>query len=119
MGSAFGPVSSLLNEVSKLEELLKELVRQVVREEMKAHEDSSAPDEFLSVKAAAEAIDVAPGTIRRWIREGRVASFGEGRFMRVRRDDLLKPRERREDGSKLSPEALAAINFGVGGKAGH
>jgi excisionase family DNA binding protein len=66
---------------------LRELVRQIVREELARRPTSDAP-ELLTIPEAAEHARVIPGTIRRWIRAGRLASTGEGKLLRVRRVDL-------------------------------
>ncbi len=44
--------------------------------------------EYLSVAQVGELAGVAPGTVRRWIRRGQLASCKAGRSIRVKRADL-------------------------------
>jgi excisionase family DNA binding protein len=92
-----------------LEATIRELVRVEVR---RALADVTRPDEYLSTRGAAAFADVAPGTIRRWIREGRLAGHRAGRVVRVKRADLerlLREGGRRDE--DLTPEALADLKF--------
>ena len=90
----------------------RRLVRDLVRAELEA---ARAPAEFLSVQRAAEVADVAAGTIRRWIREGRIEGHRAGRVLRVKRADLeallAAGGARRHE---LTPEELADRAFGGG-----
>lgn len=100
--------------MSPLEAGLREIIAAVVREEIgRALAELRAPDEYLSTRAAAEVAGVAVGTIRRWIREGKLDEQRAGRMVRVRRDDL--DRLLRDGGRKqvaVSPEQLARRMFG-------
>jgi len=90
-----------MTEPAKLDESLRDLVRdtvrQVVREELSAlsRRNASGPtivdeDGYLSVTKAARLADVAPGTIRAWIRAGRLTSKRAGRVLRVSRNELAR-----------------------------
>ena len=74
--------------MSPLDAHLRELVRAVVREELAREREAAKPAEYLATARAAEMADVAEGTIRRWIREGRLAGYRAGRVVRVKRSDL-------------------------------
>jgi excisionase family DNA binding protein len=83
-----------------IEETLRRIVREVVREEVRTALDerahtsqrnsnrSGADDKYLSLSRAAKLADVAPGTLRRWIKEGRIPSQRAGRVYRLSRSDL-------------------------------
>lgn len=93
-------------------ESLRDLVRDVVREELaRALTERDAPAEYLTVAQAATVARVARGTIRRWVREGRIAEYRAGRVVRVRRDELdrLMRGQRRANG--LTPEQQADLDF--------
>lgn len=83
--------------MSGLEATLREMLRTIVREEIRAafarHKgeplrQSGVGDVYLSVTKAARLADVAPGTIRAWIRAGRLDSRRAGRVLRVSRVEL-------------------------------
>lgn len=97
-----------------LEAGLRELIAGIVRDEVaRALAELRAPAEYLSTADAAALAAVAEGTIRRWIREGRIAEHRAGRHVRVRRDDLealLAGGARRPVDD--SPEARARRDFG-------
>lgn len=90
-------------------EALRALIRDAVREAL-----SSSPraDGYESVTEAAKRADVSPGTIRAWIKAGKLARYGAGRCLRVKRSELdtllASPAE--------SPEALARARFKVVGQ---
>jgi excisionase family DNA binding protein len=97
--------------MSGFESGLRAMIAGIVREEL-----AKLPqrDEYLSTGAAAEYAKVAPGTIRRWIREGRLVRLRAGRVMRVRRADLetLLQIGTRQNMNDLTPEQLARRDFG-------
>lgn len=74
--------------------IMREAVRDVVREELSllAQRNSGrspgADEGYLSVTKAARLADVAPGTIRAWIRAGRLTAKHAGRVLRVSRTEL-------------------------------
>ena len=101
--------------MSELETGLRALVAELVREEVaRQMAETARPDEYLSTAAAAKLVDVAGGTIRRWIREGRLVGHRAGREVRVLRSDLEKLLREgsRRDGGKLSREQLARKYLG-------
>jgi excisionase family DNA binding protein len=79
-----------------LERVLGDIVRSalhdVVRSELRAALSEgpirNGNDAYLSVTGAARHAAVAPGTIRAWIRAGRLPARRAGRVFRVCRDDL-------------------------------
>lgn len=82
---------------SSLDEALRTLVRDVVREELRARAPvASAPaqephhrDEvYLSTQRAAKIADVHPATIRDWVRRGLLQRHHAGRELRVHSDEL-------------------------------
>ena len=84
-----------------LEDGLRSLVAALVHDEV-ARQLAAArtPDEFLSMREAADVAKVDPATVRRWIREGQLERLGAGRHLRVRRADLerrLRDGGRRDD----------------------
>jgi len=102
-----------------LDDTIRAIVREVVRDEIRAafHERSSvearrnagqdAGAGYLSIARAAAFADVAPGTLRRWIRLGRLPARRAGRVYRVARADLerllahLAPNEVAERAERL------------------
>ncbi|MBK7078161.1 MAG: helix-turn-helix domain-containing protein [Myxococcales bacterium] len=105
----------------QLDETIRSIVREVVREELAQRADARpANDSYLPTAEAAALVGVADGTIRRWIRERRLPSHRAGRVLRVRTSDLHQllasggQRPRKE--KVLSPEDLARRDFGL--KAG-
>jgi excisionase family DNA binding protein len=98
----------------ELTSALRETIRAIVREELAlALADRAEPDELMSTANAAELAGVAEGTVRRWIREGRLPERRAGRLLRVSRSELatLLGISRRAAG-ELSPEELADRDFG-------
>lgn len=80
-----------------LEMMLRQIVRDAVAEAMQNAISSSnlnavpirnGNEPFLSVAKAARIADVAPGTIRTWIRKGRLTAQRAGRVLRVSRSEL-------------------------------
>lgn len=95
-------------------ELIREIVRDEVRRAMAAME-RPASDEFMSTGAAAAFASVAGGTIRRWIREGKLAGHKAGRVVRVKRADLerlLGEGARPDEDREHTPEEMARRDFG-------
>jgi excisionase family DNA binding protein len=95
----------------ELRVLVEDAVRKVVREELsQAHRAPGPDDPFLSVADAAALVSVTPGTIRAWVKAGKLARYGAGRVLRVRRSELLSlllGAASSSSGDDLSPEALA------------
>lgn len=82
-----------------LDQTLRAIIRDVVREEVRAalsldatQRNSAARathgDGYLSIARAAAFADVAPGTLRRWIRSGRLPVRRAGRVYRIARAEL-------------------------------
>jgi excisionase family DNA binding protein len=77
-------------------ELVRDAVREVLREELAPLKHRNAgtlqgpEDGYLSVAKAARLADVAPGTIRAWIRAGRLTAQRAGRVLRVSRSELAQ-----------------------------
>ena len=92
----------LIGAASALDETLRAIVRDVVREEVRAALSECAADAtrrnspggamrgdgYLSIARAAAFADVAPGTLRRWIRSGRLPVRRAGRVYRIARAEL-------------------------------
>ena len=91
-----------IGAASALDETLRAIVRDVVREEVRAALSECATDAtrrnssggamrgdgYLSIARAAAFADVAPGTLRRWIRSGRLPVRRAGRVYRIARAEL-------------------------------
>jgi excisionase family DNA binding protein len=78
-----------------LRDLLRDVVRVEIREALAEHGPSShhsavrnVASAYLSISKAAQFADVAPGTLRRWIRTGRLPARRAGRVYRIARDEL-------------------------------
>jgi excisionase family DNA binding protein len=80
-----------------LDETIRAIVREVVRDEVRAaladaqHDRRNrafAGDEYLPIARAASIAAVAPGTIRAWIRAGRLEARRAGRVYRIARSEL-------------------------------
>lgn len=93
-----------------LRTMIAEVVRQEIAKAGLAPKPAGA-DGYLSVAQAAELASVAPGTIRRWVREGELPDRRAGRVLRVRRADLeellRRGGDRRDRDEDLSPAELA------------
>ena len=70
------------------EATLESVVRNVVREELRTALGASKPSEYLSLRDAAVRAGVSAATVRRWVRDGKVPRYGEGRIVRVRWADV-------------------------------
>lgn len=70
------------------EAALESVVRNVVREELRTALGASKPSEYLSLRDAAVRAGVSAATVRRWVKDGKVQRFGEGRIVRVRWADV-------------------------------
>lgn len=99
---------------SDLEGGLRSLIVSVIRDEVRrAVNDATKADEFMSTAAAAKAADVAPGTVRRWIKDGKLTRYTAGRELRISRANLEKLlREGDASNDELTPEQLADKVFG-------
>ncbi len=71
------------------EDTLRSIVRDVVREELRsAVATRNSSGTYLSITKAARFADVAPGTLRRWIRTGRLPVKRAGRVYRIAQNEL-------------------------------
>jgi len=77
--------------------MLRDEVRSAVRDELRsAFEEAlrtvkpTSGQEFLSVKEASRVAGVSAGTVRTWIQKGHLRRFGEGRVVRIRREELIQ-----------------------------
>lgn len=84
------PSSATLD--GSMRDLIREVVREVLRDELRERRNASpamaSEDRYLSVAKAADIAEVAPGTIRAWIRAGRLTGKHAGRELRVSRREL-------------------------------
>ncbi len=95
-----------------IEDVFKALVKQAVRDELATLATSPA-DEYLTTDAAAKIANVIPGTIRRWVKNGKLREQRAGRVIRVSRADLtrmMNSGRARNDSS--NPEAIARRKHG-------
>lgn len=88
-----------------------EYIRAEVSRQLAAANANAPPTELLTIAQAAEHVSVAPRTLRRWIRSGRLDSVGAGKLTRIRRCDL-EAVIRDVGTSPDDPEALALARFG-------
>ena len=90
-----------------LRSFVAEVVREVVREELRR---TPGADDYLTVQEAAAIARVGQGTVRAWLRDGRLRRFGETRPL-VRRGDLeafLEEPRRRVRAGAVDPRAAIA-----------
>lgn len=87
------------------ERALEDLLRRVVREELGAEAPAKQGETYLSVARAGEIAEVTPGTIRSWMKAGKLETHRAGRELRVKRSDL--ERLLASPATDATPEALA------------
>lgn len=95
-------------------DVLKELIRQIVREEIAAARLPGNHAGYMSVADAARHAQVDPRTIRRWMDEGRLTRYEAGRERRVSLDELeklMRPGGKARS-KELTPEEMAERDFG-------
>lgn len=112
-GSLRGQVSTRGDQPPSIEQTLRALVVGVVREELELMKRAT-PDggEYMKVAEAAEHARVVPATIRKWIREGKLARHSAGADPRIRRSDLERLLRTPDKPSQLTPEQRARRDFG-------
>lgn len=100
--------------MSKLDTLVRSLVVEVIRDEVRrAVSDALRPDELLSTPAAAKFAGVTPATVRRWARDGKLTRHAAGRVIRISRAELERfIKSGRASNDDLTPEQLADKMFG-------
>lgn len=79
-----------MTDADPLRAIIREIVREEVRAEVREVLAARKPAECLSTGEAAELARVTPGTIRRWIRAGRLTAMSAGRELRVSRAEVDK-----------------------------
>ena len=67
--------------------VMKEEIREL-KEALQAMPSRRATDEFWPVRKAAKVAGVSPATVRAWIQDKRLRSYGAGRVLRIRRGEL-------------------------------
>jgi excisionase family DNA binding protein len=97
-----------------IDKAFRAFVVSVIRDEVRrAVSDANRPDEYLSPEKAAALADVKPATIRRWVREGKLTRYGQGkRVLRVSRAELESRLRSGAANDEMSPEQLAEKRFG-------
>jgi len=70
------------------------------------------PDDYLSTTAAAQFASVAVGTIRRWVRKGKLRQYNAGRLVRISRHELEKLMRGGPSNDGGTPEQRAARKYG-------
>lgn len=81
---------------TSFESAFADLLRSIVRDEIRnaladaraEPRNASGADTYLSISKAARFADVAPGTVRTWIRRGRLPAKRAGRVLRISRGEL-------------------------------
>ena len=103
--------------MTDLETAFRKIVTDVVREELHAafthFFNKQSPDagrRYVSASQAAAIADVSQGTIRIWIRQGRLHEYRAGRVLRISIDELHAFMEAKpiQPESERTPEELAA-----------
>jgi excisionase family DNA binding protein len=108
LGAASGAMASLARAIA-------ELVRVEVDARVRAAlAERPVVAELLSTAEAARYAKVSPRSIRRWLDQGKLRALHAGRELRIRRADLdqLMRGGRRRKAAELTPEQLAARDFG-------
>jgi excisionase family DNA binding protein len=82
----YGDIDAALRRL--LGEALVPIEEKLGKIEKQLGETTQSAVEYLSTKEVAAAAGVAQGTVRRWIREGKLRSCQAGRSVRVKRSDL-------------------------------
>lgn len=90
-----------------MSDALKPLVDEVVRRVLAELGKQPANDEaYLSTAKAAELASVTQGTIRRWVKAGKLTRYGKGQRVRVLKSEV-EAMMRATENETLSPEELA------------
>lgn len=98
---------------NSIDEHIRAIAREEARAEMQRLLAEARGDAYLSAQDAARFAGVTDGTIRRWIRAGRLTEHRAGRVVRVLRTDLERLlRDGARSANDDSPEARAARDFG-------
>jgi excisionase family DNA binding protein len=102
--------------MSDLETALRQIVADVVREELLAalahaisQPEMGTGRRYVSPAQAASIAGVAPETIRAWVRQGRLHDYRAGRLLRVSIDDPHASMVPKESSSTRTPEEEADL----------
>jgi excisionase family DNA binding protein len=113
------PVAAELSAASDAMASLARAIAELVRVEVDARVRAALAErpvvaELLSTAEAARYAKVSPRSIRRWLDQGKLRALHAGRELRIRRADLdqLMRGGRRRKAAELTPEQLAARDFG-------
>ena len=113
------PVADKVGAASDAIESLTRAIAELVRIEVDARvraalAERPAVAELLSTAEAAQYARVTPRSIRRWLDQGKLRALHAGRELRIRRADVdeLMHTGRRQKAPELTPEQLAARDFG-------
>jgi excisionase family DNA binding protein len=96
--------------------VLEDALRQVIREEVRAAvreavvvtgPGSARVEEFVSIAEAAVLARKSPSTIRNWIQQGKLRSYGEGREIALRSEDVRAVAFAPKDGGSRSSRSTA------------
>ena len=94
----------MILDEDRLRALIEDSVRKVLREQ---HATAAPREEYVSVAEAARQIDVAPATIREWMRDGRLRRYHAGRELRVHVPELQALMRRPQREAEATPEDAA------------
>jgi excisionase family DNA binding protein len=113
------PAATELSSTSDAMASLATAIRQLVQTEVAAQvaaalAERPAVADLLSTAEAAQYAKVSQRSIRRWLDQGKLRALHAGRELRIRRADLdqLMCGGRRRKAAELTPEQLAARDFG-------
>lgn len=107
--------------MTDFETQLRGLVRDIVRDELARAKSAIAGEEYLSPEHAARVADVAPATIRRWVREGKLSRHAAGAHVRVVRSELeqlLATPVRQRDTKPASTSITDIVRRRIAGRTG-
>jgi excisionase family DNA binding protein len=72
-------------------EALREIVREMVRDELAAGQLAFAqPESLLSVRHASERLDIPEATIRKWLQRGQINRYKIRGCLRVKLSELMR-----------------------------
>ena len=101
-----------MNDNDALVDGLRAFIARSVRDEL-AKLATPTPEDYLSTSEAAKVAKVAPATIRRWMKDGKLREHRAGRLVRISRSDLERLiREGRPRNDSSTPEQLARRKYG-------
>lgn len=104
-------------DIEALATLIDKKVREAVRDEL-----SRLPQgpEYLTVSEAAALVSTSPSTIGAWFRDRKLARYGKGRAVRVKRSELLALMDsERERGDAKTADEVKAITQRLLKKGAH